>query len=170
MTLIESDSNLSKSEIFDIIIKFKDLKESHTKKLLQSIDFSLEESKKILELVCDSDKMGISRLIFENEFIRNKSTHKDLILFITDAESEIVNNKLDFISTNYNLKESSINNSRFHLIKDLLIKNNLFSGDLKEKLIAELIKNDQSINEYEIISKNYSISNLNSAHQKSQYY
>jgi len=164
--LIESDSNLSKSEIFDIIIKFRELEESYTKKLLQSIDFSLEESKKILERVCDSDKMSISRLIFENEFIRNKCTHKDLILFITDAESEIVNNKLDFISTNYNLKESSINNSRFLLLKDLLIKNNLYSGDLKEKLIAELIKNDQSINEYEIISKNYNISNLNSALSK----
>ena len=161
--LINSENNFSESEISDIIIKFKELEGIHAKKLLHSIDFNLKESKKILERVSSIDKKSISKLIFENEFLRNNKIHKDLILFITNVETEIVNYKLDFISTNYNLNQSFINYSSFSLLKDLLIKNNLYSGELKEKLIAELVINNTNINEYDIISQNYNISNLNKA-------
>lgn len=164
--LINSENNLSKAEIFEIIIKFRDIEATHAKKLLESIDFDLKESKRILDRICSSEKIYISKLIFENEFVRKNKIHKDLILFITNAETVIVKDKLEFISNYYNLHETPMDYSRFSLLKDLLIKNNLYSGEVKEKLILELIKNNENINEYEIISENYNISNLKKALSK----
>ena len=159
-------NGLTQKEIYSISLKFELLKQNHAIKLLTTLDLNLIQSKKILALTYHEDRQILSKIIFENEFLKRNKIHKDLILSLKSEEDTLIENKVEFISQNLDLVKNNLDNEKFELIREKLSQKNIFLGDVKINLISKLITNKHIDHYRDIISENFSLSDFNRALSK----